>query len=153
MVRALASHQCVPGSIPGPAVICGLSLLLVLYSSPRGFSPGTPVFLSLQKPVFPNSNSIPEFTGISNEFLRTPGARWENKLQKIATTNLKKNRLDFSRFFDVALHTRSKWLSADKGSHNSFIYFVCRLFLSLCNLSSFYFEYCRGPGQEQSYGG
>ena len=42
VVRALASHQCVPGSIPGPGVICGLSLL-VLYSAPRGFSPGTPV--------------------------------------------------------------------------------------------------------------
>ena len=35
MVRALASHQCVPGSIPGPDVICGLSLLLVLFPAPR----------------------------------------------------------------------------------------------------------------------
>ena len=58
MVRALASHQCVPGSIPGPGVICGLSLLLVLYSAPRGFSPGTPVFPSHQKPTLLNSNSI-----------------------------------------------------------------------------------------------
>ena len=31
MVRALASHQCGLGSIPGPSVICGLSLLLVLF--------------------------------------------------------------------------------------------------------------------------
>ena len=46
VVRALASHQCGLGSIPGPGVICGLSLLLVLYSAPRGFSPGTPVFPS-----------------------------------------------------------------------------------------------------------
>ena len=30
VVRALASHQCVPGSIPRHSVICGLSLLLVL---------------------------------------------------------------------------------------------------------------------------
>ena len=45
VVRALAFHQCVLGSIPGPGVICGLSLL-VLYSAPRGFSPGTPVFPS-----------------------------------------------------------------------------------------------------------
>ena len=51
MVRALAFHQCVPGSIPGLGVICGLSLL-VLYSAPRGFSPGTPVFPSPQKPTF-----------------------------------------------------------------------------------------------------
>ena len=48
---------CVPGSIPGPGVICGLSLLLVFFSAPRGFSPGTPVFPSPQKPTFPNSNS------------------------------------------------------------------------------------------------
>ena len=58
MVRALASHQCVPGSIPGPGIICGLSLLLVLFSAPRGFSPGPPVFPSPQKPTFLNSNSI-----------------------------------------------------------------------------------------------
>ena len=38
VVRALASHQCVPGSIPGPGVICGLSLLLVVVSPERFFS-------------------------------------------------------------------------------------------------------------------
>ena len=67
VVRALASHQCGPGSIPGPGVICGLSLLLVLVFAPRGFSPGTPVFPSPQKPTFPNSNSIrnPRATGLS----------------------------------------------------------------------------------------
>ena len=37
---------------------CGLSLLLVLFLGLRGFSPGTPVFSSLQKPTFPNSNLI-----------------------------------------------------------------------------------------------
>ena len=71
-VRALASHQCVPGSIPGPGVICGLNLLLVLYSAPRGFSPGTPVFPSPQKPTFPNSNSILECTAISERVLWAP---------------------------------------------------------------------------------
>ena len=49
--RALAFHQCSPGSIPGLGVISGLSLL-VLYSAPRGFSPGTPVFPSPQKLTF-----------------------------------------------------------------------------------------------------
>ena len=53
VVRALASHQCGPGSIPGLDVICGLSLLLVLVVATRGFCPGTPVFLSPQKPTFP----------------------------------------------------------------------------------------------------
>ena len=57
VVRALASHQCGPGSNPGVDAICGLSLLLVLSLAPRGFPPGTPVFASPQKPAFPNSNS------------------------------------------------------------------------------------------------
>ena len=39
VVGVIASHQCGTGWIPGPGVICGLSLLLVLYSAPRGFSP------------------------------------------------------------------------------------------------------------------
>ena len=43
LLRALASHQCGPGSNPGVNAICGLSLLLVLSVVPRGFSPGTPV--------------------------------------------------------------------------------------------------------------
>ena len=44
VVRALASHQCDPGSNPGVDAICGLSLLLVLSIALRGFSAGTPVF-------------------------------------------------------------------------------------------------------------
>ena len=55
VVRALASHECGPDSNPGVNTICGLSLLLVLYLAPRGFSPGTPVFPSPQKPTLPNS--------------------------------------------------------------------------------------------------
>ena len=51
VVRALAFHQCGPGSISALGVIRGLSLL-VLYSAIRGFSPGTPVFPSPQKPAF-----------------------------------------------------------------------------------------------------
>jgi len=68
VVRVLVSHQRVPGSIPGLGIICGLSLLLVLFSAPRGFSPATPVFPSPQKPTFPNSNSrlekCPQFLNI-----------------------------------------------------------------------------------------
>ena len=74
VARALASHQCGLGLIPGPGVICGLSLLLVLYTALRGFSPGT----------FPNSNLILECMGISNEFLRSLGALWVNKLHFFA---------------------------------------------------------------------
>ena len=43
VVRALASHQCGPGSILRSSVSYGLSLL-VLFPALRGFSPGTPVF-------------------------------------------------------------------------------------------------------------
>ena len=42
---------------PGVDAICGLSLFLVLSFTLRGFSPGTPVSPSPQKPTFPNSNS------------------------------------------------------------------------------------------------
>ena len=37
-----------------------LAILLVLSLAPRGFSPGTPVFPSPQKPTFPNSNQVDE---------------------------------------------------------------------------------------------
>ena len=57
-----------PTRVPGSILICGLSsrapglsflfMLLVLFSAPRGFSPGPPVFPSPQKPTFPSSNSI-----------------------------------------------------------------------------------------------
>ena len=47
VVRALASHQCGPGSIPRLGVICRLNLL-VLYSA----SPGNPVFSYPQKQTF-----------------------------------------------------------------------------------------------------
>ena len=57
MVRANASHQCGPGSNRGVDAMCELSLLLVLSLSMRGFSPGTPVFPTPQKPIFPNSDS------------------------------------------------------------------------------------------------
>ena len=57
VVRALATHQSCPGSNLGVDAICGLSLLLVLSFALRGFSPGTPVFPSPQKPAFPNSFS------------------------------------------------------------------------------------------------
>ena len=58
MVRALASHQCGPGSNFGVDATCGLSLLLVLSFALTCFSPGSPIFLSPHKPTFPNSNSI-----------------------------------------------------------------------------------------------
>ena len=71
VARALASHQCGPGSTPGVDTMCGLSLLLVLSLALRGFSPGTPVFPSPQKPTLPNSNSIWNARTRLNEFIRT----------------------------------------------------------------------------------
>ena len=58
MVRALASHQCGPGSNPGvDAIIMLVEFVNVPSLSLRDFSPGTSVFPSPQKPTFPNSNS------------------------------------------------------------------------------------------------
>ena len=37
VMRSLPSHQCDPGSIPGPSIIYGWSLLLVLVLTPRVF--------------------------------------------------------------------------------------------------------------------
>ena len=51
MVRALAFHQYVPGSIPDFASYMGW-VYWFLYSAPRGFSPDTPVFPSPQKLTF-----------------------------------------------------------------------------------------------------
>jgi len=70
VVRALASHQCVPGWIPGPGIVCGLSLLLVLVLAPRVFlRVRTPVLLPPQKLTFFNSNAIENsrVTGLSVE--------------------------------------------------------------------------------------
>ena len=54
MVRALASHQCGPGSNPGVDAICGLSLLLVLslVCSERFFSGYSGFLLSLKTNTF-----------------------------------------------------------------------------------------------------
>ena len=51
VVRALASHQCGPGSNPGVDAIMWVEF------PPRSFSAGTPLFPFPQKPTSPNSNS------------------------------------------------------------------------------------------------
>ncbi len=57
VVRALASHQCGPGSIPARY---HMWVEFVVGSRPcsEGFSPGSSVFLPPQKPTLLNSNSI-----------------------------------------------------------------------------------------------
>ena len=70
--RALAYHQCGLGLNPAINAISGLSLLLVLSLAPRGFSLGTPVLLSPQNTILPNSSSIWKAWTCLKEFLRTP---------------------------------------------------------------------------------
>ena len=72
VVRALASHQCAPGSNPGVDAICGLSLLLVLYS-------GFPLSLKNQHFQIPiRSGTHGHVSTSSYELLSAP---WLNKLQ------------------------------------------------------------------------
>ena len=80
-MRALASHQCGPGSNPGVEAICGLSLVLVLSLAPT-------VFLRVLRfsPLLENQHfQIPIRSGThghvstsSYELLSDP---WVNKLQ------------------------------------------------------------------------
>ena len=63
VVRALASHQCGSGSIPRLDTVCGLSLLLVHFSAPRSFSPGTPIFPSPPKPKVSKFQFDLDFSG------------------------------------------------------------------------------------------
>ena len=51
-MRAVAFNQGGLGSISAFGATCEGVRLLVLYSALRGFSPGTPVFPSHQKPTF-----------------------------------------------------------------------------------------------------
>ena len=74
VVRALASHQCGPGSNFDVDVdVDGFGLLLVLFvvGSLPGFSPGTPVFPSSQKSTLPNSYLFWNAWTLLSEFLRT----------------------------------------------------------------------------------
>ena len=64
VVRVLASHQCAPGSIPGPGVMW---VEFVVGSRPcsKKFFSGYSGFPSPQKPTFRNSNSIWKVSPIS----------------------------------------------------------------------------------------
>ena len=58
VLRVLASHQCGPDLIPGPGILCGLRLLLVLVSTLRVLLLVFLVFPPPQKPTLPISISI-----------------------------------------------------------------------------------------------
>ena len=111
VVRALASHQCVSGSIPALGIICGLSLLLVLYFALRGLSPGTLVFLCPHKHKF-NPAMHGHFWTISCELL---GAPWENKLHTLhhfISLHITKLHITYTylEFFHI-LHVGLVWSS------------------------------------------
>ena len=81
VMRALASHQCGPGSNPGVEAICGLSLVLVLSLAPT-------VFLRVLRfsPLLENQHfQIPIRSGthghVSTSSYELLSAPWVNKLQ------------------------------------------------------------------------
>ena len=65
--------------------VCGLSLWLVLFLAPRGFSLGTSVYPSPQKPTFSNSNSI---WIIVKHFIMSPWLEFSRKHSLCLTLNL-----------------------------------------------------------------
>ena len=68
VVRAVASHQCGPGSNPGVDTICGLSLWLVLSFAPRSFFSGYSGFpLSSKLNIIIFKFHIPIRPGMVNE--------------------------------------------------------------------------------------
>ena len=88
VVRALASHRCGLGSIPGPGVTCGLRLLLVLVPAPRVFFPVLR-FSSIPQ----NHNSKFQFdlemraTGLSALFkLYMKTSNWKNDFKLLYST-------------------------------------------------------------------
>jgi len=72
----LASNQCVSRLIPGPGVICDLSLLLVLFSAPRWFSRTLPQESKISQIQF-NTGMHGYFWTSSCEL---HGASWVNEL-------------------------------------------------------------------------
>ena len=139
VVRALASHQCGPGSNPGVDAICGLSLLLVLSLAPRGFSPGTPVFPSPQKPTLPNSNYIWNARTSLNEFRRTPkclvGKQNNYDLQFFFTIELAgeslKNELAAQRF-QAPIKTGLEVFTAFRGGVSVLVHQKYLIYLTRC---------------------
>ena len=68
VVRAVASHQCGPGSNPGVDATCGLSLWLVLSFAPRSFFSGYSGFpLSSKLNIIIVKFHIPIRPGMVNE--------------------------------------------------------------------------------------
>ena len=95
MVRALASHQCGPGSNPGVDAICGLSLLLVLSLGPRGFLrvlQFSPLLKNQHFQIPIRSGTHGHVSTSSYELLSDP---WVNKLQ--LQKNITKNAAEHRR--------------------------------------------------------
>ena len=82
VVSVLASHRCVPGSVPGHGVICGLTFVVGSPLCSERFPPGTPVSpISLKTRHF----QIPIRLWNARTFLKRVlvkilGAPWVNKL-------------------------------------------------------------------------
>ena len=104
--------------------MCGLRLMLVLSFAPRGFSPGTPIFLSPQKPAFPYSIST------SNQVDEGPisgGATSKSLFDIIIFLNVsdKKYQSDSFRQFNM----REVWtpwhLTADASQSRKYWFIYC----------------------------
>ena len=93
MVRALAYHQCVPGSSSRTRRHMWIEFVVGSRPCSEGFSPGSPVFLPPQKLTFLNSNSIgnSKATGLSEDCCVSPSL---NKVDLLFILFYQINRLE-----------------------------------------------------------
>ena len=120
MVRALAFHQCGPGSNPGVHTICGLSLLLVLSLAPRGFFSGYSGFPRSLKTNTPQFiwNARTQF----NEILRTPKCSVGKQITKFTILVVGMSK----RVVAPTLLQLSSLVVTPKGVKSSHVTLVCR---------------------------
>ena len=78
VMRALASHQCGPGSNPSVEAICGLSLVLVLSLAPIVFLRVSPLIANQHFQIPIRSGTHAHVSTSSYELLSAP---WVTKLQ------------------------------------------------------------------------
>ena len=114
VVGVLASHQCDPGLIPRPAVICGLSLLLGLFPAPRVFLRVLRFSSLLMHVHFITSSKLPHVTWVNKWHLHLQTKKHHLVQSSIIITAL----LSHDNFTTNYLWTHQMWVVKDSYVHS-----------------------------------